>query len=111
MNDASDWPPAAPAVPAPASAAIATASAVIARLMLPPLSTSGYAAAHTISDDRVQFRARPQGLQGVRRTRPLSDRARRGGRPRDRPGLRGALRAAQDRRRARHAGLLPRHGR
>ena len=39
-------------------------------------------------------RARPEGLQGLRRPRPLRARARRGGRVRDRPRLRRAVRAA-----------------
>ena len=51
-------------------------------------------------------RARPEGLQGIRRPRRLPGRARRGGRVRDRPGLRRALRAEADRGRARHARLL-----
>ncbi len=51
-------------------------------------------------------RARPGGLQGVRRARALPERARRGGRVRDRARVRRAVRAAADRGRARHAALV-----
>ena len=52
--------------------------------------------------------ARPEGLQGVRRSRDLPRAARRGRRAGDRPRLRRGVRAEADRRRARHAGLVAR---
>ena len=59
----------------------------------------------------VRFRrARPQGVQGVRRPRPLRAGARRRGRLRDRPRLRRGVPAAPDRRRPRHARVVPVHG-
>src|SRR5213076_1171871 len=67
-----------------------------------PCSYTGRAGEVPIRSDG----ARPEGLQGLRRPRDLPDRARRGGRIRDRASVRRAVRDTADRGRPRHARLL-----